>query len=390
MRSRFGRAIVAIRDDDLRAEALGFPTYRMRLAVFVAAGAIAGIAGALSVNQQGYVSPNLLHWTQSGTLMVMVILGGVASLWGGVLGAAVLVVLQEALSAYTTHWEFWTGWVLLAVVLFARHGLAGWLAGLADEEAMSDAAPATEPLLDVQQLSKRFGGVVASAGVDLRVHEGEVHALIGPNGAGKTTLVAQLAGQVRPDRGRIVFAGRDITHLSPHERARRGLARSFQITRLFKSFDVRDNVVLAVQAAARHGDPAAAGAPAGREAEARRVDEVLAEIGLADKAARAIDALSHGEQRALEVGLAVASRPRLVMLDEPMAGMGHDESKRMEALIRRLRVRTTVLLIEHDVDAVFRLADRVSVLVSGQIIASGAPEAVRRDAGVIEAYLGEE
>ena len=129
--SRFGRAIVAIRDDDLRAEALGFATYRMRLAVFVAAGAIAGIAGALSVNQQGYVSPNLLHWTQSGTLMVMVILGGVASLWGGVLGATVLVVLQEALSAYTTHWEFWTGWVLLAVVLFARHGLAGWLVGLA-------------------------------------------------------------------------------------------------------------------------------------------------------------------------------------------------------------------------------------------------------------------
>ena len=253
---------------------------------------------------------------------------------------------------------------------------------------MSAAASAPQPLLDVQQLSKRFGGVVASSGVDLRVHAGEVHALIGPNGAGKTTLVAQLAGQVRPDRGQIVFAGHDITHLSPHERARRGLARSFQITRLFKSFDVRANVALAVQAA-RHGDPAAA-APAGREAEARRVDEVLAEIDLAHKAHAAIAALSHGEQRALEVGLAIASRPRLVMLDEPMAGMGHDESKRMEALIQRLRAHTTVLLIEHDVDAVFRLADRVSVLVSGQIIASGAPESVRRDSGVIEAYLGEE
>ena len=131
--SRFGRAIIAIRDDDLRAEALGFATYRYRLIVFVAAGAIAGIAGALSVNQQGYVSPNLLHWTQSGTLMVMVILGGVASLWGGVLGAAALIVLQEVLSAYTTHWEFWTGWVLLAVVLFARHGLAGWLAGIVEK-----------------------------------------------------------------------------------------------------------------------------------------------------------------------------------------------------------------------------------------------------------------
>ena len=231
-------------------------------------------------------------------------------------------------------------------------------------------------LLDVQQLSKRFGGVVASAGVDLRVHEGEVHALIGPNGAGKTTLVAQLGGQVRPDRGRIVFAGHDITRLSPHERARRGLARSFQITRLFRSFDVAGNLALALQAARTEG--------------AMTVAEVLAEIGLADKAHAAIDALSHGERRALEVGLAIAGRPRLVMLDEPMAGMGHDESRRMEALIQRLRGRTTVLLVEHDVDAVFRLADRVSVLVSGQVIASGAPEAVRRDSGVIEAYLGDE
>ena len=232
-------------------------------------------------------------------------------------------------------------------------------------------------LLDVQRLSKRFGGVVASAGVDLQVFEGEVHALIGPNGAGKTTLVAQLAGQLRPDSGRIVFAGADITRLAPHERARRGLARSFQITRLFRSFDVRANVALAAQAA-------------GSRATTARVDEVLDEIGLADKAHAPIDALSHGEQRALEVGLAIASRPRLVLLDEPMAGMGNDESRRMEALIARLRQHTTVLLIEHDVDAVFRLADRVSVLVSGQVIASGAPAAVRADAGVIEAYLGEE
>ena len=232
-------------------------------------------------------------------------------------------------------------------------------------------------LLDVQRLSKRFGGVVASAGVDLQVLQGEVHALIGPNGAGKTTLVAQLGGQLRPDSGRIVFAGEDITHFAPHQRARRGLARSFQITRLFRSFDVRGHVALAVQAA-------------GPLATAARVDEVLDEIGLADKASASIDALSHGEQRALEVGLAIAGRPRLVLLDEPMAGMGHDESHRMEALIARLRQHTTVLLIEHDVDAVFRLADRVSVLVSGQVIASGAPAAVRADAGVIEAYLGEE
>jgi len=240
---------------------------------------------------------------------------------------------------------------------------------------------AVPPLLDVHRLSKRFGGVVASAGVDLQVEDGEVHALIGPNGAGKTTLVAQLAGQLRPDRGRIVFAGSDITGLAPHQRARRGLGRSFQITRLFRSFDVHDHLVLAVRAA---------GAATTRGTADRRAREVLDEIGLADRAGDGIDALSHGEQRALEVGMAVAGRPRLVLLDEPMAGMGHDESRRMEALIQRLRQRTTVLLIEHDVDAVFRLADRVSVLVSGQIIASGAPEAVRRDAAVIDAYLGGE
>ena len=244
-----------------------------------------------------------------------------------------------------------------------------------------DDASATA-LLDVRRLSKRFGGVVASAGVVLQVKEGEVHALIGPNGAGKTTLVAQLAGQLRPDGGQIVFAGADITRLAPHQRARRGLARSFQITRLFRSFDVLGNVALAVQAASR--------ASLRREAILAHAREVLAEIGLEARADAPIAALSHGEQRALDVGLAVAGWPRLVLLDEPMAGMGHDESRRMEALIERLRTRTTLLLIEHDVDAVFRLADRVSVLVSGSIIASGAPETVRRDAAVIEAYLGEE
>ena len=301
-----------------------------------------------------------------------------------------LVMLQESLSAYTTHWEFWTGWVLLAVVLFARHGLAGWLAGLGGEEAMSVAAPAAEPLLDVQQLSKRFGGVVASAGVDLQVQlrRGACADRTERRRQDDAGGAARRPGAARPRPDRL----RRPRHHPPRA-ARAGAARAGAIVpdhAPVQELHVRDNVVLAVQAAARQDDAAADRAPTGREAEARRVDEVLAEIGLADKADAAIDALSHGEQRALEVGLAVASRPRLVMLDEPMAGMGHDESKRMEALIRRLRARTTVLLIEHDVDAVFRLADRVSVLVSGQIIASGTPEAVRRDAGVIEAYLGEE
>ena len=248
---------------------------------------------------------------------------------------------------------------------------------------------AAAPLLEVRQLSKRFGGVVASAGVDLDVREGEVHALIGPNGAGKTTLVAQLGGQLAPDRGRILFAGDDITALSPHQRARRGLARSFQITRLFRSASVLDNVALAVLAVS----PSAINGwkslrrNGGVQARAR---QALDEVELGAKAATPIDRLSHGERRALEVAMTLASRPKLMLLDEPMAGMGAEESARIERLVASLRASTTVLLIEHDVDAVFRLADRVSVLVSGRVIATGTPAAVRSDAAVRAAYLGDE
>jgi branched-chain amino acid transport system ATP-binding protein len=244
-------------------------------------------------------------------------------------------------------------------------------------------------LLQVHQLRKRFGGVVASDGIDLQVRSGELHALIGPNGAGKTTLVAQLAGQLAPDGGRIVFDGVDITGWSAHQRALTGLARSFQITRLFKSFTVLEHVALALQAAS--GASWGAWQPLSRDRSLwQRAHAQLSALGLAEHADARIETLSHGQRRALEVGMAVAAAPRLVLLDEPMAGMGPDESARMEALIGALARRTTVLLIEHDVDAVFRLAHRVSVLVGGRIIASAAPADVRRDPQVIAAYLGQE
>jgi branched-chain amino acid transport system ATP-binding protein len=244
-------------------------------------------------------------------------------------------------------------------------------------------------LLDVQGLHKRFGGVVATDGVDLQVRAGEVHALIGPNGAGKTTLVAQLAGQLAPDSGRIVFDGRDVTGLSAHRRARLGLARSFQITRLFHSFSVLEHLALALQAVSGRG--VGAWQPVARESALfERAHALLPRLGLQAQAHASIDTLSHGQRRALEVGMAVASGPRLVLLDEPMAGLGLDESPRMEALITSLRQDAALLLIEHDVDAVFRLADRVSVLVGGRIVASGKPDDVRRDAKVVAAYLGTE
>jgi len=244
-------------------------------------------------------------------------------------------------------------------------------------------------LLEVNGLVKRFGGVIATDRVDLSVREGEVHALIGPNGAGKTSLIAQLSGALMPDAGTIRFDGHDLTRLPQHARVRRGLARSFQITRLFRSFSALDNLALAVQA--RSGSSLRFWRPVVRERalfdEARAL---LEEVGLAGRADTPAAVLAHGEQRALEVGLALATRPRLLLLDEPMAGTGPEESARMVALIERVRRKATILLVEHDVDAVFRLADRVSVLVNGRVIASGDPQAVRSDPEVITAYLGEE
>ncbi len=246
----------------------------------------------------------------------------------------------------------------------------------------------TAPLLDVRGLSKRFGGVVATDSVDLAVQRGEIHALIGPNGAGKTTLVAQLAGQLQSDGGRVQFDGADISRLVAHQRARRGLVRSFQITRLLKSLSVRDNLAFAVQAT--QDRIFSAWRPVHDDATLNtRADELLARLGLAGQGARRVDQLSHGEQRALEVGLTLASRPLLVLLDEPLAGMGAEESLAMARLIASLREQCAVLLIEHDVDAVFRLADHVSVLVGGRIVASGKPEEVRRNQAAIAAYLGD-
>jgi branched-chain amino acid transport system ATP-binding protein len=244
-------------------------------------------------------------------------------------------------------------------------------------------------VLELRNVSKRFGGVVATEDVTLEVARGEVHALIGPNGAGKTTLVAQISGTLAADSGRIVFEGKDLTHLRAHARVRAGLARSYQVTSIFRRFTVLENLALAVQA--RSGSSFSFWRPLA--AETALVDEaraIAAQVGLFEKIAAVSANLSHGEQRALEVGLALATRPRLLLLDEPMAGMGPQESARMIELIERLRAGLTVLLVEHDMDAVFRLASRISVLVNGRLIASGSPQAIRLDPEVRKAYLGDE
>ena len=244
-------------------------------------------------------------------------------------------------------------------------------------------------MLSLTNLSKRFGGVVAVDGASLAVAAGEVHALIGPNGAGKTTLIGLISGAMASDSGQISFLGNDVTGLQPHERVRAGLARSYQITSIFRRFSVLDNLALAVQA--RSGSSFSFWKPVASESalfdEAR---SIAGQIGLARKVGVAATRLSHGEQRALEVGLALATRPKLVLLDEPMAGMGPEESRRMIELISRIRAEVTVLLVEHDMDAVFRLADRISVMVNGRLVATGAPQEIKANEEVKRAYRGDE
>jgi branched-chain amino acid transport system ATP-binding protein len=247
----------------------------------------------------------------------------------------------------------------------------------------------SEPLLQIEDLTKRFGGVIASDAITLDIPRGEFHAIIGPNGAGKTTLIGLLAGEIAPNAGAIRFDGSDITTLAVDRRSHLGLARSFQITSLFRDFTALDNVALAVQAHAGHSfrfwhDARHDGTLRGPARAA------LERVGLGARAAVRVDRLSHGEQRQLEIAMALATQPRLLLLDEPMAGMGPDESARMTAMLRELKGTITILLIEHDMETVFALADRITVLVYGRVIASGDPAAIRADAAVREAYLGEQ
>lgn len=245
------------------------------------------------------------------------------------------------------------------------------------------------PALSVSGLRKSFGALKVSDDIGFDVAPGEIHAIIGPNGAGKTTLIHQLSGSLAPDAGRIMLDGAEITRLSMQTRARRGLARSFQITSLLAGFSVLENVALAVQA--REGSSFRFLRPVAHEARLNeQAMEALAAVGLQDRAGRPAHALSHGEKRQLEIAIALAMRPKVLLLDEPLAGTGHQESANLAALIAGLRGRLSIVLIEHDMEAVFALADRVSVLVYGRVIATGSPDQIRANASVRAAYLGDE
>ena len=241
--------------------------------------------------------------------------------------------------------------------------------------------------MTAQNLTKTFGALKATDELSLEIRSGEIHAMIGPNGAGKTTAIGQLSGELKPDAGVIYFAGRDITKLSMHKRAHLGLARSFQITSIFLSFTAEDNVAMAIQA--HDGHSFRFWKPARTDSKLRHpAGEVLEKVGLSHRAGIVAANLSHGEQRQLELAMALATNPSLLLLDEPMAGMGLEDSKQMIALLKSLKGQVTILMVEHDMDAVFALADRITVLVYGKAIATGTPASIHNDPAVRMAYLG--
>ena len=242
-------------------------------------------------------------------------------------------------------------------------------------------------ILNISNLSKTFGGVVATDHLNLEIKQGELHAIIGPNGAGKTTLIAQLAGETLPDSGEIIFREENITALPPFKRSRLGIARSFQITSLMLEMDVIDNITLATLAQDNHSYKF--WKPARDDIDLQKSAlNALKEIGLEERAFEKVGNLSHGEHRQLEIAMALATQPHLLLLDEPMAGMGTEEGRKILKILQKLKRRKTILLIEHDMDVVFALADRITVLVYGRVIASGSPQSIKEDEKVREAYLG--
>jgi branched-chain amino acid transport system permease protein len=419
VRSPVGAILSAIRDNPLRARAVGHAVGRYKLAAFVIAAAYAGFAGGLLGVVQGFMPPEAFAFDTSGQLVIQTAIGGVGTLFGPLLGAAVWLYLQDFLQQ-TLHlgsaWMLVLGIVFVLLVCFLRRGLIGGIQDLkrrflgarppaaAPEEAPAHTAPApvvsvgtgrrhetsfSGPILEARGLTKSFGGLVANRKVNFSVQRGELRAIIGPNGAGKSTFFKMLTCELPPSSGQIIFEGRDITGMKVDAVCQRGLTKTYQVNQLFSRMTVRENVVVAALAERRGRFSLDLIRRMNRvPGLAAQVESALALVGLSARADSPVAELAYGEKRRLEIGLALATSPSLLLLDEPLAGMSPHERVETVQLLKKIRRGRTMVVVEHDMDAVFELAERITVLHEGAILAEGTPSEIQGSDAVQEAYLG--
>jgi branched-chain amino acid transport system ATP-binding protein len=409
-RSPVGSVLVAIRENEQRARFIGYPTNRYKLIGFVLSAVIVGIAGTLSVFNHRFASAEPLAVAFSGELIAMVVIGGMRSFLGPALGAMFFILFREFLSIWTHHWLFYFGLLFIGFIVFSPTGLVG-VAGrliapfrrrVIEAAAMADRKTAENttlpqtlrhsqsgegPILVVRDLAKSFGGFHAVQNFHLVVRNRTLHALIGPNGAGKTTAFNMLSGLFPPDRGNVELAGKPVTGLKPESMTAAGVGRSFQITNLFGGLSLEENIRLAVQARSRMRY--ALWRPTNAMADVNaETGELISYLGLSGIERAEAGSLSYGGQRLLDMGLALATRPRILLLDEPLAGLAAAERQRVATLIKAVSSDIPVLLVEHDIDRVFQIADRVTVMNEGEVLVDGSVEDARSNDKVREVYIG--
>jgi branched-chain amino acid transport system permease protein len=430
MRSPVGVILSAIRDNPLRAAAVGHNIHSYKLTAFVIAAAYAGFAGGLLGVMQGFMPPDAFTFDTSGQLVMQTAIGGTGTLFGPLLGATVWLYLSDFFQNtlhFGASWRLVLGLVFVLLVCFLRRGLIGGImdlfafatrrrAGMEEPQTPSPAATADElkatvaaaaiavaapmprrrksdrssaPILEASGLTKRYGGLLANSDIDFVVNHGELRGIIGPNGAGKTTFFKMLTCEVPPTAGKIVFEGRDITGLSVTDVCQLGLTKSYQVNQLFTRLTVRDNLIISALAELRGKFRLDMLRRLSKfPGLAEQVDHTLALVNLGGRADVPVAALAYGEKRRLEVGLALASSPSLLLLDEPLAGMSPLERVEMVKLLKSIGQGRTMIIIDHDMDSLFELVERVTVLQEGRVLVEGTPSEIKNNAAVQEAYLG--